>query len=193
MYVSDAENPHLGGNIDGGDPLSICPSLWKWAVEKFKVLSVLDVGCGRGESLECFKNYGLRGFGIDGLQANVDAVRKKGLKGEVWDLTIGSYQSASKFDMVWCCELVEHIEEKFVNNILDTFLVGRIAFMTHAMPRQKGYHHVNCKDDKYWIDIMTQHGLWYLKDESIYSRSLVPSTYWSRSGLIFENKGENHG
>jgi SAM-dependent methyltransferase len=187
----DATNMHLGGNVPGGDPFSLCPNLWQWAIKKFNVLSVFDIGCGDGFELEYFKKQNLNIFGIDGLKENIVEVKKRGIDCDVFDLTKGVYKD-KKFDMIWCCELVEHIEEKFVENILNTFLCGKIILMTHALPRQRGHHHVNCKDDGYWIRIMTDKKFEYLKEESLYSRLLDKGTHWQKSGLIFKNKrGDN--
>jgi 2-polyprenyl-3-methyl-5-hydroxy-6-metoxy-1,4-benzoquinol methylase len=183
----DIHKQHLGGNVVGGDPFSFSPYLWKWAIDTFNAKSVLDVGCGDGLALDYFRGQNLRVVGIDGLQENVDEVQKRGLECVLLDLTLASYKADKPFDIIWCCELVEHIDEKYVDNIFDTFLSGRIILMTHAMLRQRGYHHVNCQNDKYWIDVMGNKGFEYLKKETLYSRTLEVGQHWGKSGLIFKN------
>lgn len=177
---------HLGGNVVGGDPYSLCPNMWEWVIKKYNVSSVLDVGCGEGEALEYFKKKNIRVFGVDGLKENIDKLKEKNIDCYQLDLTKEHYVSDKKFDIIWCCELVEHVEEKFINNILNTFLNGKVVLMTHALPRQRGYHHVNCKNDEYWIGVMENKGFEYLKEESIYSRLLAENTHWNKSGLIFQ-------
>ncbi len=71
--------------------------------------------------------------------------------------------SGQNFDLIWCCEVVEHVEEEFVQNIMDTFKLGKIVALTHAVPGQKGYHHVNCKPKEYWIDLMISDNFKYLE------------------------------
>ena len=50
------KNTHLGGNACYRDSMSFCPNLWQWAIKKFNVSSVCDIGCGLGFELEYFKN-----------------------------------------------------------------------------------------------------------------------------------------
>jgi len=47
---------------------------------------ILDLGCGRGEALEVFRQAGLPARGVDGSQAMVDACRAAGLEAERGDL-----------------------------------------------------------------------------------------------------------
>jgi hypothetical protein len=57
-------------------------------------------------------------------------------------------------DVVWSCEVAEHIVEPKVDNYIDTLCNGRIVAMTHAVPGQPGHHHVNCQPSEYWIEKM---------------------------------------
>lgn len=181
------ENGHLGGNIIGGDPKTFYPDLWRHLIDVFKIKSVLDVGCGEGNALEWFRsNQGLDVFGIDGLPENVKIVRSKGVKCEEVDFTLRQFRDRS-YDLVWCCEVVEHVEERFVQNLIDTFKCGKIVAITHALPKQGGYHHVNCKPKEYWIDLMSKNGFEYLEKETIEAKKLETQRYFHRSGLIFRN------
>lgn len=47
---------------------------------------VLDLGCGRGESLEVFRHHGITGRGVDSSAEMVAQCRDKGLEAEVGDL-----------------------------------------------------------------------------------------------------------
>jgi 2-polyprenyl-3-methyl-5-hydroxy-6-metoxy-1,4-benzoquinol methylase len=183
----DPNKPHLGGNPKGIDIETHSIKVWDWLLSKFQIKSVLDVGCGEGHALEYFKNKGLSVFGIEGLAENIIEVNRRGIDNTIFDLTEGIYKHYEEVDLIWCCELVEHVEEKYVNNIIHTFLNGKIVAMTHAIPRQKGYHHVNCKDDKYWIDILCNNNFRYLEKLTQEARLLEieEHTYFSRSGLIF--------
>jgi SAM-dependent methyltransferase len=184
-YIINPNCAHLGGNAVGGDPQSMCPKLWDWIIAKYNVKSILDIGCGEGYCMEQFKIRGIDVYGVDGLAENIDEVKKRGLDGIVFDLTKGFYKHSKNMDMIWCCELVEHVESKFLDNVLKTFLNSGLIAMTHAVPGQGGYHHVNCKDDNYWKNIMDATGFKYLADETIYSRTLDRKKHWQRSGMIF--------
>ena len=89
-------------------------------------------------------------------------------------------------DVIWSCEFVEHVEERFLENFLAVFQRARKAvLMTHAVPNQLGYHHVNCQPAEYWIEHMRARG--FKLDEALTeaSRELAPYTHWQRSGLVF--------
>ena len=93
-------------------------------------------------------------------------------------------------DLVHCCEVVEHIEEQFLDNLLRTLANGRVIAMTHALPGQGGYHHVNCQPSEYWIQKIEAIGYHYLSMETEEVRNLGSGTecwtYFAKSGLVFE-------
>jgi SAM-dependent methyltransferase len=186
-YITDPEFPHLGGNVVGGDDCSYVPDVWEWLVAEFLPTSILDVGCGTGIAVEYFHNMGLDAVGFDGLPQNVlNAV----VPIKLHDLNEGPFISR-KYDMVWCCELVEHVEEQYLPHILKTFKLGEIIAMTHGLPGQGGWHHVNEQLPAYWIDKMQEAGFEYLEELSECSKREIRAHgqwigWWSR-GLIFRN------
>ena len=88
-------------------------------------------------------------------------------------------------DLVWCCEVVEHVNN--VENIIDTISVGKILAMTHATPKQSGYHHVNCQPAEYWITRLSKKGMIYQEELTKHAKSLCPSSgnHFGWHGLIF--------
>ena len=180
---TSTSQPHLGGNFVGGDPNTLYVDLWSWLVQQYQAKSVFDVGCGEGYAMREFLVLGCEVVGIDGLQENVDTCAGLVVK---HDLVAGPYQLSRPADLVWCCELVEHVDERHVNNVLVTLAQGIRVAMTHALPRQRGYHHVNCKDDQYWISALRSVGYEYLESDTKESRELFNHAYWGKSGLIFE-------
>ncbi len=184
--VKDGSKPHLGGNYLGGDPLTFTPELWKWLVERLKIRSVLDVGCGTGEALREFAALGCSVVGLEGLDENVKACAPYPVI--VHDLTEGPFR-LSPVDLVWASELVEHVEEQYVPNLLGTFKSGKYVAITHAEPGEDGYHHVNCQPAEYWIERFKEAGFSYLPELTQEARDQVPdaSMHFKRSGLIFRN------
>ena len=138
-FVTDKERPDLGGNMRHGDIHIWCPALWRFMVEQFAVRSVLDVGCGEGHAVRFFHALGIFAHGIEGLPANV---RRAVAPIAPHDILSGRY--VMPVDLVWSCEVAEHILEDKVDPYLDTLANGRVVAMTHAVPGQGGYHHVNC-------------------------------------------------
>lgn len=176
---------HLGGYIPGGDDASYYPDLWRWLVTDYGAGLVLDVGCGEGHALDVFRDAGAEALGIDGVeQERKDILRHDYSEGFL------DYDELGRWDLVWSCEFVEHVEERYVPNFLATFCCADTVLMTHAMPGQPGWHHVNCKAPEYWIGMLAGVGFRYDEKLTAQTRSLAalnqnPNNYYVRSGLAF--------
>ncbi len=74
------------------------------------VANVLDIGCGRGELLEVFREADIQAHGIDLNDDSIAICRDKGLVAEKADLFtyLASLQDSSLGGMV-CCQVVEHL------------------------------------------------------------------------------------
>jgi SAM-dependent methyltransferase len=183
-YLIDETKPHLGGNFADGDPCTWCPSSWDYVIKQFNIKSVLDVGSGRGWAAKWFSVKGLKVFAIDGLAENVNSAV---YPTTLIDLTERSYNNL--VDFVNCIEVVEHIEEKYIDNLLTTLCQGRLVLMTHAVPGQKGWHHVNCQPSEYWIKHMQNRGYRLLENETKLIRELAHKDggkHIARNGMLFE-------
>ena len=152
-FVLDEERPDLGGNIRHGDLATFCPNLWRFLVSRFAVRSMLDVGCGEGHAARFFHDLGVFAHGIDGLRKNVE---RAVIPIALHDLLAQPY--VMPVDLVWCCEVAEHIDEGCVDRFLSTLTNGKIIAMTHAVPGQSGHHHVNCQPAEYWVDMLAERG-----------------------------------
>lgn len=183
--VVDPSRPHLGGNIAGGDPRTLSTGVWELLLDRLRPRSVIDVGCGEGHALDWFRLRGLETFGVDGLPANIARVQHPAA---LHDLTQGPHLGSLRFDLCWCCELVEHVEERFVMNVVKTFRLARTVAMTAAPPGQTGHHHVNCRDEGYWIRLMEQSGFNLLPGLTHDCRKAAGDTYFKTSGLVFARK-----
>jgi SAM-dependent methyltransferase len=179
---------HLGGYVAGGDPATWFPDLWDWLVRWEGVESVLDVGCGDGQALGYFRKLGCDVLGIDGVpQPDPDILQHDYEDGP---LELGDLVPAGHFDLCWCCEFVEHVEERYIPNFLATFRAARLLLMTHAEPGQAGYHHVNCRDSGYWIRTLEGDGWEFDGVLTKAARELAsfnrdPWNHFARSGLAF--------
>lgn len=182
-FVMDAHRMHLGGNMKGGDPHSFTPEVWAWLIETYKPKSVLDVGCGTGDAIDWFGRHGVPAVGIEGLDQNAEKCPAPVI---VHDFTQGSLK-LSGFDLVWSCEVAEHIEERFAGNFLDAVCCGKVAAIT-ACPVGGGFHHVNEKPRTYWIERIEKRGFRYMADLSEAARLMPvdPKNYFKRDGMIFE-------
>lgn len=167
--------PHLGGhfgntNVDG--------TTLRYLVERFAIRSMLDVGCGPGGMLDEANQIGLEVGGVDG-----DPHMAR------WNVQIHDYTEgplpADGWDLVWCVEFVEHVEEQYREHYLATFAGGRVLFLTAAPPGFPGWHHVNCQPETYWVTLLEQHG-WALDREATqWVRVNGGHPFSTRQGLVF--------
>jgi SAM-dependent methyltransferase len=185
VAAKSAQEPHLGGNIDVGDPHTFSPKAWTYLLERFAIGSVLDLGSGYGNAADFFFKKGLRTVAVDGLPENINIACFPTLG---LDLTKDFVRT--RVDLVHCQEFVEHIEEKYVGNIINSFRSGKIIAMTHATPGQGGYHHVNEQPAEYWIKLMIDNGFALMREDSHRIRQLAKfdgAVYLAETGLIFRN------
>lgn len=185
---------HLGGchvSSTIGDVGSWCPCLWDLLIEITEAKSIVDVGCGAGYSLKYFMDKGIASIGIEGLP---EVLHYSPVPNNIiiHDYTIGEFVLDWKCDLAWSCEFVEHVEEKYTKNFMKTFEKCNYVGMTHAVPGQGGYHHVNEQPSPYWIDVFRHHGFEYLEQESIKLRQTLDNqTYggWVKNTFkLFRNR-----
>lgn len=195
---TNIDEGHLGGYIRGrqsavpttskfehGDPATWTPDLWLWAYETLAVRSMIDIGCGEGHATRYFRDLGCSVLGIDGsLQAKRDSLIPD--QHVTHDFTDGPYHPSTDFDLAWSCEFVEHVEERYLNNFLETFSYSRgYLMMTFASPGQPGFHHVNCQRKDYWIEKVESTGFRFNPALTETTRSISSQGHYKKCGLFF--------
>ena len=188
---------HLGGTTTEGDPDSWFPELWTWLIEKFDIENALDVGCGAGISQKFFHDSGLTTMGLDGYQTGLDCHKLKDVVPTplvCHDLLLGPMLFFRPYDLVWTCEVGEHIAPDKVANFVETVALNckKVLAFCAAPPGCGGYHHVNCQAPEYWRELLEQEGLTYSAEYTEIAHSLTgegygrgPRNYFARSGMIF--------
>ena len=185
--IHDKEQPHLGGNRLDGEPLTYSVESWKFLINKFNIQSVLDLGSGIGHNAKWFYDNGLKVIAVEGLEQNVNNALLPTIH---HDLTKGSIDT-EMVDLVICTEVVEHIEEQYINNLLDSLSKGKYILMTHGLPGQIGYHHVNCQTSDYWISHLEKKGYILLENETKIIRELANkegARFIMDTGMVFRKK-----
>ena len=182
LYGIEKEK-YLGGYLVGGDKETFAVEVWDWMIDH-DMKSILDVGCGEGHSVKYFVDRGCEAIGIEG---GINAISNSPVKSHIipHDYTKGPFIPNKTYDAIWCCEFVEHVEPKYIDNFLITFTYAQYILMTHAIPGQSGYHHVNCQTDTYWINKLKEIGFAYNQDESLYLRNLTKAKHIQERLLFF--------
>jgi len=148
---------HVGGYIHGGAPGTFNPILWTCLIDFLDVKSILDIGCGRGFSTKFFAEKVPVVVGVEG---SLQAIETSLVPDKVvcHDYTKGLSPVTGLYDLCWCCEVVEHIEEDFILSVIEDFKKCRYVAMTYAIPGQGGYHHVNEQFQVYWTNLLLKQG-----------------------------------
>lgn len=180
--------PWLGGFGIGGDPASWSPKTWELIIKEKNITSIIDVGCGEGHHSKWFLEKGLDVLSIDGSELAFNNASEEVKKNFViWDYTQGPYISSKKYKLGWAVEFVEHIEEKYISNFISTFKKCKYIAMTHALPGQGGYHHVNEQDRHYWIKKMYEYGFDLDDGYTQHIKDTGDGEYVKRTFLFFNN------
>jgi SAM-dependent methyltransferase len=151
----------------------------------FNPKRVIDFGCGTGLYLTEFKGLKL---GIDiSIDAFGDEVRMIGRQ-FLMEVDITTHINIPKFDLGICIEVLEHIDEKYSDRVIENMVkASNTWIVTAAQPGQAGLNHVNCQPQGYWDSKFSKHG--YNRDYInevglIYPVSLVPHQFWIIRNLM---------
>ena len=147
--------------------------------------TVLDLGCGTGQSLNYLMSKGIDVVGIEGSQTAIELaqhperIRQADLRKP---LSLGR-----TFDLVWCYEVVEHIHAKYVDNLLRTFSAhGDTIVLSAAPPGQGGEGHFNEQPPQYWIEEFGRFG--YALDEGITQQLRDVNSGFCANMLVFRRR-----
>lgn len=178
---------HLGGAyLDFSDTNTFMPDVWQMLIDRYDIKSIADVGCGAGWNTVWFHERGYYAVGIEGWPEAIAKTRLPMQRLITHDYTTGPLTLPRVFDLGWCSEFVEHVEERFVPNFMATFRCCRYVCMTYATPGQTGYHHVNEQELAYWVAKMAANGFSYDPDETERLRATdVWKAPWGRRTLTF--------
>lgn len=159
-------------------------SIFDYLLNEFPIKSMIDVGCGPGGVVNLAIDRGIDACGVDGDPHIKNIYDKPHFK--LHDYTEGGYDSGIK-DLAWAFEFLEHVYEKYIPNIFTTFLQCKIVFCTHAFPKQRGTHHVNCQTDEYWVNIFEKYNFTFDSSRTKKLREIADCKFSRASSLLFIN------
>ena len=182
------DTTHLGGSGVHGDPVTFLPDIYGYVMLKFGLKSVLDIGCAMGFNTKWLLGLGYDAEGVEGFPQYVAETQ---IPGRVFlhDYAEGPFNPPRDFDLGLCTEFVEHVDAQYVQNFISTFKHCRYVLMTHALPGQGGFHHVNEQPPEYWINLMSDAGFLHLENESkLMQGTFQPKDRYGRNTLmLFRN------
>lgn len=121
--------------------------------------SVVDVGCGTGAWLECFREHGVDNImGLDGLHVPVSQLEIPGKYFRPCDLDRLPLAIDRRFDLAISLEVAEHLPgesaDAFVKQLVE---LAPVVLFSAAICHQGGQHHVNEQWPNYWVDRFQSH------------------------------------
>jgi 2-polyprenyl-3-methyl-5-hydroxy-6-metoxy-1,4-benzoquinol methylase len=104
------------------------------------VRSVLDAGCGRGETLQMLTSCGYNANGVDISSVAVSKVKEHGLKAGILDLEKDTIDQ--DFDAVVCMEVLEHLSEPeaALRKLSNALREGGCLIV--SLPNEKNIYHL---------------------------------------------------
>ena len=161
-------------------------------IGKFK--SLLDVGCGPGQNVDCATALGFAAFGADGDRS----VLPNRPNFEHVDYRLRCSNFPAPIDIGWSVEFAEHIPEAYIENFMKDYAKCKMIIFTAAPPGWGGLGHVNEQPPEYWIEKFNMFGMKFqskltnkIRSASILIRDGV--TRWDKKqfirnrGLVFTN------
>lgn len=153
--------------------------------------SVLDVGCGGGDWLSIFKQYGVEDIiGIDGDYVNTDDLSIDPNLFYPHDLTT-PLRLNKKFDLVVSLEVAEHLPiDKafiFIENLVQH---GDIILFSAAVPGQGGTFHLNEQWPDFWVKVFESFD--YIPIDCLRDNiwNLQKVEWWYKQNILFFVKND---
>lgn len=171
---------HLGGHLN---KTHTDRGVLVWAINKFNIKSMIDIGCGPGDMVNIAKERNLEVLGIDG-DFTLNLTEPDFL---ICDFTIEKPKIDRTFDLAWSVEFLEHVEEKYMDHYMEAFKSAKYIICTAAPPGQAGHHHVNCQPKEYWFDKFKQYGFEYDKEmtQEMKNNSTMKKGFIKSNGMFF--------
>ena len=160
--------------------------------------SVIDIGCGEGDWLACFRAHGVQEIiGMDGDHIFLNDLA----------IPVGSFQACDlkekltaqdlprrRFDLAVCLEVGEHLPKDLAGKLVQYLTsLAPVVLFSAAVPGQLGPSHINCQWPPFWFDLFESRGFVTLDPirEHIWKNPSIPWWY-AQNIFLFCSKEHRH-
>ena len=127
-------------------------------IDRLKISSVLDVGCGAGAWLAAYQAHGLRTYvGVDGDYVKPSSLLRPASAFLPRNIA-KPFDLGRRFDLVQCLEVGEHVEPQASRTLVANLVRhGDFVLFSAAIPGQGGENHVNEQSYEFWRALFAEH------------------------------------
>jgi len=151
-----------------------------------RLQTMVDVGCATGGQVGLARELGMLAVGVDGDPDLLVLAQPMFI---LHDYRQGPLD-IGPFDLGWCVEFLEHVEERYLPNVFST--LGNCLFVccTHATKPTKNELHVNVQPEDYWIEKFRQYGFELDRHttEQVRARSTMKREFMRQTGKVFRKR-----
>ncbi len=174
------------------DPLKIktAPDIISKIISILHPTTCLDVGCGTGVYVEEFNKQSVKTIGVDGNLAT-KTILKTSPENVLYKDIRHHLELNQKYDLVFCIELIEHIEEKYEDILLFNLTQHTSNWLlvtTGEDTKGKEKDHLNEKPVEYWKEKITDLGFKFKEDETLelrkYFKRTLPRKFYKKKTML---------
>jgi SAM-dependent methyltransferase len=160
--------------------------------------SYLDLGSGTGAMVNAARKLGSEAYGVDVINGP-----------EHWfiahDLTQPLFMVDTRFDLITCLEVAEHLPLDSHETLCDTIArhlrhkpsmdaSSGLLLFSAAPPGQRGEHHVGCRPAHEWRGLFHERGISYREDLTrqlahLFGYVTGPASHWLAANLAVYDRG----
>mmetsp|Transcript_35152 Transcript_35152/g.48765 ORF Transcript_35152/g.48765 Transcript_35152/m.48765 type:complete len:412 (+) Transcript_35152:229-1464(+) len=194
-YGGDAlDAAHIGGWLRN-DTNGYEPKLWDWLIETQHISSFIDVGCGAGLVTKHFHDRGVDALCVEASNEAINVSFAPRDRIVQHDFTRGPWfpPGGRVVDVAYTVEFLEHVEEKYLDNVVSLLKSARYLFMSAS--EQGGWSHMTVHKRWWWIERMESYGFAYSAEMTQILQRLTLGgqeikrgyAYLKHNGLVFRN------